>query len=547
MTSLVPPRPRPAVRRAGRLAAAALPLAAVAAAGTLVPAATPSAGESIYRLGQDSSGRPLRAVVSRDVPVSGPAAACIACHQRSGFGSFEGTSAAPPVLGRVLFAPRADGVSARPAYGLTTLEKALREGVDPAGRPLDLLMPRYDLETVEIGHLLRYLASLSAGPAPGVDATTLHLATVVTPDADPRERRDTLDVLQAYVKGKNGRTRGEGRAGKRDRAFREWRLHVWALEGPERSWRGQLETLYREQPVFALVSGAGGAGWSAIHEFAESHEIPSVLPNLDVLPAEAGTGFYNLYFSPGVEIEAEAFASALAARGDSRPVQVVGGGSAVAVAAANALRIASGARGGPAVLDVSASSMREPARALAGATDVILWLGEAELAGALEALGRSGSSARLYLSSTLLGEKVPDLPDGWAERTTFARPYALPAESALRFRRTSAWLRSQGIEEDRTRIQDQTLAACGVLGEALMHVGSELVRDYVVERIDHGGGMQLASAFYRNLAFGPSQRILSRGCYLVPGGGEASAPAWVTPGSPRPRAANFSRSRGSSS
>lgn len=529
MTDGVRPRPRSPARRAAWISVAVLPLAAVAAAGTRIPAASPATGEAIYRQGRDSSGRPLRAVVSRDVPVSGPAAACIACHQRSGFGSFEGTSAAPPVLGRVLFAPRAGGVASRPAYGFTTLEKALRDGVDPAGRSLGLLMPRYDLEAPEIAHLFRYLADLSAANSPGVDATTLHLAAVVTPDADPRVRQDTLAVLQAFARGKNGRTRGEGRPGKRDRGFREWRIHVWSLTGAEEGWRGQLEKLYLEQPVFALVSGAGGARWGAIHDFSESHGIPSVLPNLDVLPTGAGQGFYNLYYSQGVTVEAEAVASALAARAGSRAVQVFAGGSSTAGAAAGALRAALAARGAPAVVDLSGDSVRELEAEVAGATDVILWLRGDELAGALGKLAGSGSSARLYLSSTLLGEELPKLPETWAKRTTIARPYALPADVARRLRRTSAWLRTQGLEKGDARIQDQTLAACSVLGEALTHVGVELVRDYVVERIDHGGGMQLASAFYRNLAFGPSQRILSRGCYLVPADPSAAVPGWVMP------------------
>jgi hypothetical protein len=390
-------------------------------------------------------------------------------------------------------------------------------------------MPRYELADGEVESLARYLTDLSAGPSPGVDATTLFLATVVTPDSDPQVRRDTLEILQAFVTGKNARTRGEGRPGKKERAFREWRLDVWALEGPEAGWAAQLERLYRERPVFALVSGAGGTRWGPVHEFCERNGIPSILPNLDVLPESAGQGFYNLYFSPGVAVEAASVASSIASRPGARTVQVRGDGPTTGVAAATALHAALAVRGARTPVDVRAGSPGEFAAALEGATDVVLWLRGDELEQALRQLSGSRSAATLYLSSTLLNEEAPAMPPGWAARTFTARPYALPADAERRFRRTSAWLRSQGIATTNARIQDQTLAASSVLGESLMHAGVELVRDYVVELMDHGGGMESISSSYRSLAFGPSQRILSRGCYLVPAEPGAPAPTWVVP------------------
>lgn len=506
-------------------------LAAGIALGTAAASApSRTVGEAIYVAGRASSG-PVRGVVAGDVEIEGPSASCRGCHQRSGLGSFEGTSAAPPVIGRVLFAPRSGGSSARPAYDAATLARALRDGVDPAGRTLDALMPRFHLADDEVESLAAYLAGLSAGPSPGVDATTLHLATVVTPDADPAAVEATLEVLEAYVRTKNARTRGEGRPGKRDRAFREWSLLAWRLDGPEAGWPAQLERYYAATPVFALLSGAGGARWAAVHDFCERHGIPSILPNLDVLPPRAGQGFYNVYFSRGVEAEAEAVSAALAnpaadsatsgraPRPGAKVLQIHGDG--VSAAAADSLRAALAARGSGTPVDLRSDESERIRAALEGATDVVLWLGGEELARSLSLLSSSRSKPAVYLSATLLADEAPPLPPALAARTTVARPYAVPAETQARFRRTSAWLRSQGISVSRARSQDQALAACGVLGEALMHAGTELVRDYVLEWIDHGGGMQAASSFYRSLAFGPSQRILSRGCSL----GKASDPA----------------------
>lgn len=61
-------------------------------------------GRRIYEAGQLGSGEPLRADRGEHgIAASGRAAACINCHQRSGFGLFEATNLVPPVTGPSLF------------------------------------------------------------------------------------------------------------------------------------------------------------------------------------------------------------------------------------------------------------------------------------------------------------------------------------------------------------------------------------------------------------------------------------------------------------
>ena len=99
-------------------------------------------GRRIYEAGQLGSGEPLRAQRGEQgMVVSGRAAACINCHQRSGFGLFEAANLVPPVTGPSLFsnaqprnqAPRrAKGVEhqefsflTRPPYDELSLARAL--------------------------------------------------------------------------------------------------------------------------------------------------------------------------------------------------------------------------------------------------------------------------------------------------------------------------------------------------------------------------------------------------------------------------------------
>ena len=195
--------------------------------------------------------------------------------------------------------------------------------MDPSGRALDPLMPRYDLGAADAAHLVAYLETLGAADDPGVDATTIRFATVVTPGADPAQRKAMLDVIAAYVRWKNAATRGlqahpGSSPGYRDeeaRGYREWAIDVWELTGPPAGWEEQLRARARERPVFALIGGVGGVGgaggmgdpWWPIHRFCEEAEIPCLFPATE-LPVTSPLGDYSFYLSSGPEGEAKCLA-----------------------------------------------------------------------------------------------------------------------------------------------------------------------------------------------------------------------------------------------
>ncbi|HEV8663665.1 MAG TPA: cytochrome c [Candidatus Methylomirabilis sp.] len=111
-------------------------------------------GERIYQEGRAGSGRPI----GNSLNLAG---GCASCHGRDGRGrAFGGTllEITPSALAR------ADN---RPPYTEETLRAAIRDGVDPAGRPLDPLMPRWRLGARDLNDLLAYLRTLpgSAPPA----------------------------------------------------------------------------------------------------------------------------------------------------------------------------------------------------------------------------------------------------------------------------------------------------------------------------------------------------------------------------------------------
>ncbi len=522
--------------------------------------ATSDAGRAIYLQGVLPSGRPLEATVQGDVRLQGLQAACGNCHRRSGFGSTESNTTVPPVVGALLYKPvervsiqsahkRSEGSGTRPAYTDETLARAIRHGIDAAGRPLAAMMPRYTLADAEVASLIAYLKSLSPGPDPGVTATTVHLATVVTEGVDPARRRAMLDVLTTFVAGKNGLTRNEikrrayaRRSGMPEQAaYRTWELQVWELTGGPESWRAQLEARYSAQPVFALISGLAAGPWEPIHEFCEANAVPCLFPNTD-LPATVEGDFYTFYFSRGLTLEADALAARLlGARpaAGTKIVQVFRSGGDGEVPAA-ALRRALAGKTSAAVEDlpVAPGVRLSPAfwRDLLGRTrpdTLVLWLHDGDLAAVSGAESSFSGTATVVLSTSMVADAATALPRDLGPKLLTAYPFDLPEVIDRRLRRVRVWLQGRGIAITDERLQANTLFAATLAGDALSELLSTFVRALFVEDIEHMVDSAIPVSAYPRLTLGPGERFASKGCYLLRPGelreGAAAEAAWVVP------------------
>lgn len=581
--------PGPALRHAS------WPVAALALAALAAPAAAAGAprdartrpdaellrlGERIYREGRLPTGERLEGTAQAGTRRVGADAACAGCHRRSGYGTSEGPIRIRPVTGPALFgwqevtppapavtppgmAPANPGVAAqaarlaartariaaqtggsrRPPYDDASLARAIREGVDVTGRPLGPGMPRYVLRDDEMKALVAYLRTLSAEPAPGVTDEELHLATVIQPGVDPARRRAMLEVLQAYVEDKNGGSRSEVRrreAGteRMYRAYRRWVLHVWDLTGPSDGWGRQLQALHQRQPVFALIGGLGTTSWRPIHEFSERLGVPCLFPQVE-LPVTSDAGFYTVYLSRGISLEAEALARYLHDRGVRGPVTQVYGRDETSAAAAAALRAALANE--PGVQLTGHRLDGPPARAfwerLAGErarSTLVLWLPARELSEA-GALVQAGSRVEtVYLSATLLGGDPGGLAGDGDVRVRMVHPLDLPRPRAARILRVKRWLLEKGIALADEKVQLNAYFAVTVAADALAHMAELFSREYLVERVEHLVGNTVTPSLYPRVSLGPGQRFASKGSFIVGlrsrGGGELEPlSGWITP------------------
>ena len=495
------------------------------------------AGRQIYEEGILPDGSDLVATRPEGLILPGQFAACVRCHRASGMGSVEGVVdkaiLVPPVAGPVLFAPAlfADSfldeehhyvphptwrrAMKRPAYDRESLGTAMRQGINTMGEPLEAPMLHYDLDERSLSALTAYLEVLGAKTDPGVGVDTITVGTVVAPDADPDDARVLLEVIRAF-------TRHTKAAGK------PLRLTQWRLAGDADTWPAQLQDAYREQPVFALLSGIGKSEWQPVHEFCENNGIACILPSLDVIPA--ADGHFSIYFSPGVELEAAVFARFLA---DEPP-----GG--------RVFQLFSNASGRKAAEKLSATlntagvetevrkfRVTAPSLSLQGIADAdvtMLWLGadELEQLAYLEEKGLPGST---YFSATLAEPSSVNLPPSWRERVRIVTlDDDISVQTEVARLRLSRWLDQQGIaEHNNRRVQADAYVAVYLFNAALSRIRRQeirrpevpLTREHVLETIEalvskSADGTTLLDqdlqiAHYGRMSLGPTQRIATRG------------------------------------
>jgi len=498
-----------------------------------------------------------------------------------------------------IFQTQSIGPGTRPAYTPETLRRAIQDGIDPSGRMLGPAMPRYALNDAEIDALTTYLKTLSAEPSPGVTDTDIHFATIVTDGVDPEKSRALREVMEAYFEDHNAEIRNETVRGEQKtvmgmtrmykayrkwklpeksqalrevmeayfedhnaeirnetvrgeqktvmgmtrmyKAYRKWKLHIWSLTGAAETWTAQLETYYRTQPVFAVVSGIAAGNWQPIHNFCERHELPNLLPITDLPEISEKGGFYTIYYSRGMTLEAQALAmhlsQTLPRKPATRVVQVFRAGDSAGKTASTALRNALKSQESVHLQDWDADAkggidwqrlVRETRPDV-----LVVWLRDEDLTGLATLAGNKTSVPKLFLSSSMINERERSVSVALRNQTLLVHPFDLPAASERKFIRTRNWLRLRDIPVKDMRVQASAYLALTMANRAVKHLRNNYSRDFFIERIEHMMDNIVSTFIYPRLSLGPGQRFASKGAYIVkPSAGKeelAAVSEWIVP------------------
>jgi hypothetical protein len=489
------------LQQAALLALVALPAVALAGAGDEL-----EAGRRIYARGILPDGSPLTGKRWDNLVVSGAQAACAACHRTSGMGSVEGDIQVPPVTGNALFGtgdkviatmdPRS-GKSfnmAHEPYDEAFVAHALRSGRRGDGVPMSVLMPRYELNDADMGALLAYLRQLSSSWSPGVTADLIRFATVITPDVSAERRAVFEDMVRKIVAQKNGSTKVAGHGTRHHMTSaaelvlgteRRWSVDFWELHGPPDTWARQLEDLYARQPVFALVSGLGGAEWGPVDAYCDRTALPCWFPSVD--PPPAARPKYSIYFNEGVALEARVLAERLRTSGARAPRRVVqvfrndsrGEGAARALAAA--LESAGIPVQSRPLAGHAAAALEHDLADLNADEAVMFWLDPADLAllGALPA-----PAAASYFSREFAGTDQLALPASWLPTARVVYLYELPERRAANLAYFNAWINQRHVALVDETMQSEVFFSFAFLTDTIAEMLDNLHRDYLIERAE---------------------------------------------------------------
>ncbi|MDD2898593.1 MAG: amino acid ABC transporter substrate-binding protein [Desulfuromonadaceae bacterium] len=508
-------------------------------------------GERMYRDGILPSGAPLPAFIKGDVEVDSRAFSCSSCHLRAGLGSFEGGVITPPTTGNKLYKPYrrppslgdvadqsgryvyAKTVIERPAYTRESLATALRFGTDPAAQVFNDVMPRYPLSDSDMSILISYLEALSSEPSPGASTTEFRFATIISDDVSPADRKALLLPLQKFIAKKNQQLGmfndfkkfGYSPTAEMKYAFRKASLDIWELKGAPATWRRQLAAYYAAKPVFALLGGITNSEWRPIHDFCEAEHLPCLFPITD-FPVVSETGWYTYYFNKGYYQEGEAVArylNRLESLPAAAPILQIVQDTPVGKALASGFDTTWKEMGRPAVASVTltAKQLHDLATNVAllkkySPATVLLWTDAAILPQLPKLVASLPGSGTVFVSSSALGKKTATIAENIRTRVYITYPYRLTPYVGSKIGGYDAKVPIMASATDfgDRRITSRTTA---MLQQATLQglnlIYDNLYRDHLLDVMSMQ--MDLTVRDYERFSFGPGQRSVSKGCYII--------------------------------
>lgn len=130
-------------------------------------------------------------------------------------------------------------------------------------------------------------------------------------------------------------------------------------------------------------------------------------------------------------------------------------------------------------------------------------------------MGDLAGARQIFLSTTFLGEALPELPDSWRDRVLLLHRRALPGREIPQTFRARAWLRSRGIERLHEPLQLDARFVLGLADEAILRLAGHFSRDLFVENVERETERMPDPGVWPRLSLSPGRRFASRSCILL--------------------------------
>lgn len=476
------------------------------------------AGRLLYVEGESASGDAFTGrigVGQQQLP--GPSVRCGNCHGPDGRGRPEGGVRPGNIRWSELAKPygheHENGRRHR-AFDEASLKRAIVDGLDASGNPLDPSMPRYRISGRDWKALLAYLKVLEFQQDPGVAGDRLRLGTLLPGTGRFAALGHAVKgILQAHLDEVNA---GGGIHGRK--------LELVTAEYPSEdrdAATGALRKLVAQGDVFALLSPFAAGIEDELGRLANEGKIPVVGP-LSLFGDDPRTSNHQVFhLLSGVGELAEVLALHLGREPKMKNMPAVllhaqgPAGAALADAVEQRLKAQGWSRLERVAFPAGAADAAALARALkARGSEAVFLLGPgADVAALARHLADAGRAPFLLLPGPLAPRAVLDLPAAFDGRILLAYP-TLPADQKpAALRHYAALFKGGALERGHQTSQVPAYSSAVLLVETLKHAGRDLTREKLVAALESVQGFE--PGLVPAVSFNASRRIGALGGYVV--------------------------------
>ena len=493
-------------------------------------------GRQIYVNGTGAGGRPITALLGEaGTELSAAVLQCVGCHGEDGEGRAEGGVFPSNVTWQDLTRPyeiRTPTGRLHQPYDEPKLVRAITMGLDPAGNPLHVAMPRYRLTHEEAAALVSFLKVLGRLSPPGVDETGIRLGVILPePGALGSTGERTRAVLEAAM------DRLNRRGGVYSRMIELAFATVPAEPGARRL---AIERFLEETPVFALLASFMIGAEREIASLLEERRVPLIGPFTPEPEVGLPLNRYVFYLSAGLAEQGRALVDfAVETRAEPGRVVVAYPDLERLRLIAEAVRSQGRKHGSSAWAEIEAVPFAAAfdSQALVrtqkdAGTDVLFFLGsDRDSARLLAAAAAEDWRADVFLLGPLAGQLGSRLETSFEGRVFLSLP-TMPLDHSGRKRQSYRELAVDYQLPAPPSPGDLTaLTAVVVLHEALQRVGRDLTREKLLATLEELYGYE--TGFGPPISFGPNRRVGAQGAYVVAFDTRhrslTAASGWITP------------------
>jgi ABC-type branched-subunit amino acid transport system substrate-binding protein len=400
------------------------------------------------------------------------------------------------------------------SFDEASLRRALIEGLDPAGNPLDGSMPRYRISGRDWKALVAYMKVLEFQHDPGVGSDTLRVGTLLPMTGRFAGLGQAVKgILQAHLDEINANGGIHGR--KLELVSAEY-----ASEDHEAATRA-LRQLVAQGDVFALLSPFAAGIEEELGRVANEARIPVVGP-LSLFGDDPRTSNQQVFhLLSGIGELAEVLAAHLGREPKMKAMPAVllhpegAAGVALADAVEQRLKEQGWSKLDRLAFRPGAADATALARSLkARGTEALFLLGPgADVPALARQLADSGRAPFLLLPGPLAPRAVLDLPAAFDGRILLAYPTVPADQKPEALRHYASLFKDGALARGHQTSQVPAYSSAVLLVETLKQVGRDVSREKLVAALESVQGFDLG--LVPPVSFNANRRIGARGGYVV--------------------------------